>query len=403
MRYKKIIGCLLCAAMLTGNSLVAYAAPVDDVEVYDPTSQSTEVTYTAGEKEGSQTGTGTGTTESEEEKNISTQNTSISRELQAKMRQLVQEYVEGKTLIYVPGTSVVIREDVPVTKEELLRFAEIGWKYIDIPGLIATDYQVPASVPASENTNQAMAELKGEVAAGITPGGSLPFPFGAGTITLEMLQGMDTTGWAPELIEVWEKLLREFTVPTYRLDIIGGGFKDWPYLELRYKILEAYINSVSMSDTINTTNVTEYRVTKEETQKIVNKQPIGEYKWEVYDTEGNLLKTVSTYGRILRLSFNRAGTYFIKAYQKHYVTRADVISTAKLEYWAITETGQVLYKNQTEGKQYTYDRNVQEEFLQTNYIKQEVTPAMAEGNWITELDPNGNLYITEGFQTERIE
>ena len=157
-----------------------------------------------------------------------------------------------------------------------------------------------------------------------------------------------------------------------------------------------------MSDMIETTNITEYRVSKEEKQKIISKNPVSEYKWEIYDKDGNLLKTTHTYGRTLRLSFSKAGMYYIRAYQKHYVTRADVVSTQKSEYWMISETRQLLWSSEMQGQQFTYNRNDSEEFIETNYIQQEITASMLTDNWIFNLDPSGQLQITEGFQVERI-
>lgn len=134
----------------------------------------------------------------------------------------------------------------------------------------------------------------------------------------------------------------------------------------------------------------------------ISQNPVGEYKWEIYDEDGNLLKETHTYGRTLRLSFSKAGAYYIRAYQKHYVTRADVVSTQKSEYWFISETKQLLWGSEAEGQQFTYNRNESEEFIQTNYIQQEITASMLMENWIFNLDPSGQVQIAEGFQVERI-
>ena len=82
------------------------------------------------------------------------------------------------------------------------------------------------------------------------------------------------------------------------------------------------------------------------------------------------------------MSFSKAGTYYIRAYQKHYVTRADVVSTQKSEYWMISETRQLLWSSEMQGQQFTYNRNDSEEFIETNYIQQEVTASMLMDNWI---------------------
>ena len=84
------------------------------------------------------------------------------------------------------------------------------------------------------------------------------------------------------------------------------------------------------------------------------------------------------------------------------MTRADVVSTIQSEYWLLSETKQLLWSQQRDGKQFTYNRNVAEEFVQTNYIQQDITADMIQDNWIAALDPTGKLQITEGFQVERI-
>ena len=400
MKSKITLAGLLCLVMLAATPLTVFAAPIDDIEVYDPTQESTEVVFTADENDESETGTGSGNTESEEEQSISSQNTSISNELQSMIQSLIEKNVEKKTVVYIPGRSVVIREDIPITLKELMPIIITGMKYMDVPRLVPIIHEVP-SASQTDNTNKAIEEIKKSIIGEDAIIGSLPFELGDMDIT-EFLRTIETIGWPEELITAWEEILRNYMVPSYRVDLVGGGFVDWPYLELRYEVLEAYVNSLAMSDQINTTNIIEYRVSKEVEQKIVNKQPVGEYRWEIFDQEGKLLKTTYTYGRILRLSFSKPGIYYIKAFQKHYVTRADVVSTQKLEYWMIAETRQLLWKTQTDGKQFTYNRNVAEEFLQTNYIQQEVTPAMIGGDWIAALDPTGQLHITEGFSTERL-
>ena len=68
----------------------------------------------------------------------------------------------------------------------------------------------------------------------------------------------------------------------------------------------------------------------------------------------------------------------------------------------ISETRQLLWSSEMQGQQFTYNRNDSEEFIETNYIQQEITASMLTDNWIFNLDPSGQLQITEGFQVERI-
>ena len=88
-----IVTCL-CAVMLL-NPMTAWAAPIDNVEVYNPAGESDEIVFVAGEHQGSQSGNGTTDTQTEEERNIASQNASIAREQQRLMQTLVKNTVEG--------------------------------------------------------------------------------------------------------------------------------------------------------------------------------------------------------------------------------------------------------------------------------------------------------------------
>lgn len=400
MKSKKILLIPLCVICLCKNTAVL-AAPIDNVEIYNPAGQSDQIIFTAGEHQGSQSGTGNSNIESENENSISSQNATISNEQQSIIDSLVTTYGENKMLIYQPGTSVVIREDVPVSVQQIMPFIMNGLKYNNVPGFVSVSHNIP-SVELSENTQSTIENLKQDVGSGITSGGSLPMGLGDGAIDWNWIQGVDISDWTQDLQNAWKEIQSNHTMTQIRTDLVEGGIIEWPYLELRYEILKAYVQSLGMNDMINTTHIEEYRVAKEEKQKIISKQPISEYKWEICDEDGNVLKTTHTYGRTLKLAFSKAGTYYLRAYQKHYVTRADVISTQKIEYWMISETKQLLWKSEIAGKEYTYDRNVAEEYLQTNYIQQKITESMIQDNWLFSLNPSGQLIIDEGFQVERI-
>lgn len=400
MSRRKITTLLLTAVFLSCSINVS-AAPIDNVEIYEPAGESDEVIFVAGQHQGSQSGEGTTNTENEVDQNIASQNTSLSKEQREIKESIIKDSIEKSMVVYVPGKSIVVKEEIPISAQDILPYITNGLKFEGIPGLLGIQHSEGGNVQQSENTDRALNELREQVAGGQNVGGSVPFTIGSG-LTWDYLQSIDTKSWSEDLVAAWERILQNHTWTQFRTDLVGGGMIDWPYQELRYQILKAYVSSLGMTDNIETTNITEYRISKEEQQKIINKQPVGEYEWEIYDTEGNLLKTTHTYGRTLRLSFSRAGTYYIKAYQKHHVTRADVVSTQKLEYWLISETRQLLWSSEGAGKQFIYNRSSGEEFIQTNYIQQEITPSMLQDNWLFDLDSSGQLQIAEGFQVERI-
>lgn len=378
-----------------------FAAPINNVEIYDPAKASDEIVFIAGEHQGSQTGDGIVDTQNESEQSVSSQNAALVKEQRALVEKMIINNTEKSMGVYLPGTSVIIREDIPLSWSDIAAYINNGLKFKNIHGLQDISYRDPA-VEVSENTMQAVESLKTELIDDGVSTGMLPFSVDGNLLTWEWLSAIDTSSWTEDMIQAWKEILNTFSWTQIRTDLIGGGIIDWPYQELRYEVLKAYAGSLSMSDLVETTNITEYRVSKEEKQKIISKQPVSEYKWEIYDAEGNILKATHTYGRTLRLSFSNTGTYYIKAYQKHYVTRADVVSTQKSQYWFISETKQILWSSQLKGREFTYNRNVAEEFIETNYIQQDITASMLVDNWIFNLDHSGNLQIVEGFQVERV-
>lgn len=400
MKGKSVFAFVISMVILV-SPVMATAAPVDNIEIYDPVKESDEVIFTADENKGSQTGSGSGTTETDTNQSTSTQNASISKEQQRMMQSLISQ--ENAKAIYTPGQSIVLYKSTDVPWKDLMKYIENGLKYEDVAGLIEVSPQTLfPNVSQTENISNALNAIQQDVAENLVSDSNLPLILGAQSISLDWLTGIDISGWPDELKRLWPDILNGSAPIHVRNDIVTEGMVDWPYTELRYEILKAYATSLGMQESINTTNITEYRISGEETQKIISKQPVGEYKWEICDKDGNVLKTTYTYGRTLRLSFSKAGTYYVRAYQKHFMTRADVVSTIQSEYWLLSETKQLLWSQQREGKQFTYNRNVAEEFVQTNYIQQDITADMIQDNWIAALDPTGKLQITEGFQVERI-
>ena len=402
MKIKNIF-IVIFSMMLMTNPVLAMAAPIDNIEIYDPAKPSDEVIFTADENKGSQNGAGTGTTETETNQSTSTQNTSLTEEQQRFMQLLIQKNQQGKKAVYIPGQSVVIYENSDIPWKDLIQYIDNGLKYETIPDLYAISHKTSsAGIHPTDNIAKTLDAIQQDIAKDVNAGDNLPLILGTYDLNADWLSGIDTSAWPDELKKIWPDILNGAGPLRVRTDIVNGGMIDWPYHEIRYEVLKAYVTSVGMEELINTTNIIEYRISGEENQKIISKQPVGEYKWEICDRDGNVLKTTHTYGRTLRLSFSEAGTYYVRAYQKHFVTRADIVSTNQSEYWLISETKQLLWHRQREGKQYTYNRNVAEEYIQTNYIQQDITEDMIQENWIAALDPHGKLMITEGFQVERL-
>ena len=399
----KNIFIVIVSMMLTTNPILAMAAPIDNIEIYDPAKPSSEIIFTADENKGSQTGNGSSAVETETNQSISTQNTSLTEEQQRFMQLLIQKNQQGKKSVYIPGKSVIIYENSDIPWRDLIQYIDNGLKYETIPDLYAISHKtLPEGIPPTDNISRTLNAIHQDIAKNSSTGDRFPLILGTHDMNMDWLSGIDISTWPDELKKIWPDILNGDGPLHIRNDIVNGGMIDWPYHEIRYEVLKAYATSVGMEELINTTNIIEYRISGEESQRIISKQPVGEYKWEICDRDGTVLKTTHTYGRTLRLSFGRAGTYYVRAYQKHFVTRADVVSTIQSEYWLLSETKQLLWNKQREGKQYTYNRNVAEEYIQTNYIQQVITEDMIQENWIAALDSTGKLMITEGFQVERI-
>ena len=115
----------LCAAIAV-NPMAVFAAPIDNVEIYDPAKESDEIVFVAGEHQGSQSGEVETNTQTEEEQNIASQNASVFREQQKIRNSLVSSTVDTTTSVYIPGTSVLVREDIPITVRELTKYITGG-------------------------------------------------------------------------------------------------------------------------------------------------------------------------------------------------------------------------------------------------------------------------------------
>lgn len=183
----------LCAAIAV-NPIVVFAAPIDNVEIYDPAGESDEIVFVAGEHQSSQTGEGEANTQTEEEQNIASQNASVFREQQKIRNSLVSSTVNATTSVYIPGTSVLVREDIPITVQELMKYIAGGLKFDTIPGLYGIYHSRPEA-EVSENTQKAVEALKKTVLGSNVPTGSLPFQIGSDLLTEDWLMGIDTTGW----------------------------------------------------------------------------------------------------------------------------------------------------------------------------------------------------------------
>ena len=192
---RRKITTLLLTAVLLSCSINVSAAPIDNVEIYEPAGESDEVIFVAGQHQGSQSGEGTTNTENEVDQNIASQNTSLSKEQREIKESIIKDSIEKSMVVYVPGKSIVVKEEIPISAQDILPYITNGLKFEEIPGLLGSQHSDGRNVQQSENTDRALNELREQVAGGQNVGGSVPFTIGSG-LTWDYLQSIDTKSWS---------------------------------------------------------------------------------------------------------------------------------------------------------------------------------------------------------------
>ena len=128
----------------------------------------------------------------------------------------------------------------------------------------------------------------------------LPFQIGSDLLTKSGYWELTQQVGNKSLLEAWRRFKQLYMdADTHRYR--RRGIIDWPYQELRYELLKAYMSSLSMSDLIETTNITEYRVSKEEKKRLSAKTLSVNINGKFTTKTVIFLKTTHTYGRTLRV------------------------------------------------------------------------------------------------------
>ena len=308
-------------------------------------------------------GGSTGSTLTEEERQASATNSTTSASITQKVGQLISSYqVDNGYVIYQDGGYAFVTEQT-VSSEELRDIIQTAGAYTPV----GYGYTIPVYTPgqpAMDDRDQAVFQ---KVVSNQLGGSADISDLELSSITKPIINpdvpvsgGFD---WENIHWTEWKKSgfgsLKEFIhwlleqgAKKIRTDL-EGGFLDFPNMETRYEMLDAYLNSTSAADTVDVQYVLEYRIenARQDTiYRMVGQNGENSYTWSFQNQD-----TGETYDRFNMASsiyhqFMRTGTYRIDVDKEIYKTFCDAFTFSVNEYYIVEETGQVIWKRETKGK-----------------------------------------------------
>jgi hypothetical protein len=298
-------------------------------------------------------GTSNNSTLTERERQAAQTNSTVSRQIRDRIGTLIDSYTvdTGFTLWQDGGYTFVIEQNI--SPEELRRLIENAGLYDPI----GYGYSIPVYTPHTPDLNagdrSAFRNLVSSLMGGSGNTDGLEIP--SITDPLYDLDYIHWTDWVQngfgDMDEFIDWLLQQGG-RRIRVDL-DGGFIDFPNMETRYRMLDQYLNATSSTDTIKMQYVLEYRIenTAHNTiYRMVGQNGMNSYTWN-FENES----TGEAYNRYNQPSaiyhqFMRAGTYDIDVSKDVYKTYCDAFTFSVSEYWIVEETGQVVWKRETAGK-----------------------------------------------------
>ena len=352
---KNKISALLLAGVMFASPLSVNAQSSSHVGEYVPL-DSGGISDTGG-------GGSTGSTLTEEERQANATNSTTSSSITQKVGQLISSYqVENGYVIYQDGGYTFITEQT-ISAEELREIIEKAGSYTPI----GYGYNIPVYTPgqpAIDSADQAVfqkfvssqlggsgditdLELSPVTKPIINPGTPTPGGFDWDSIRW--------TEWVKNGfgdLEEFIQWLLEQGAKKIRVDL-DGGFLDFSNMETRYEMLDAYLNSTAAADTVDVQYVLEYRIENarhDAIYRMLGQNGENSYTWSFQNQD-----TGETYDRFNMASsiyhqFMRAGTYRIDIDKEVYKTFCDAFSFSINEYYVVEETGQIIWKRETKGK-----------------------------------------------------
>lgn len=181
------------------------------------------------------------------------------------------------------------------------------------------------------------------------------------------MNGIHLPGKWPDMTPQWNtetiRSFREFLLE-HGYEIPGYNEETWIDFEKtydRYQYSTQYINSSSITDTINVQHIIEYCASSVTERTLYREQPIeypggGYFHWDIAcisadDTNAvGRVTSVRTPTGVLVTQFGSPGVYQIIAKENIAKSFVSTISYDIREYWILADTGQVLYKKISNGK-----------------------------------------------------
>ena len=351
-RFRIIAACLAISAL---TPLSAYAESGSSVD-------GEYVSLHSGGAPDSVTGNSYVNTLTEEQRQANRTNSTTSNSIRQKVGQYISAYqVETGRTIKTEDSYVFII-DQKVNIEELRSIIETAGNYTPV----GYGYRIPIYTPGTADITAQDKDVFRRVVGNQLGGSANLSDIETNSFTKPIIDIQSTSGnlrWEDIVWTAWERdrfgSLQEFIAwlieqggQRIRVDI-DGGFIDFTDMETRYQMLDAYLNAALSSDNIEVQYVLEYRIENtahDAVYRMVGQNGMYSYTWlfENQDT-GEAYYRYNMASSIYH-QFMRKGTYSIDVDKEVYKTFCDAFTFSLNEYWIIEETGQVIWKQETQGK-----------------------------------------------------
>jgi len=342
-KFIALISFILTLALV--SPLSAYAESSSRVGEYVPLNSGG-----LADSSGGSSNTGTLT---ERERQAAQTNSTASRQIQQKVGSYIEAYtVDTGYVMWQDGGYTFITEQT-LSEDELRRLLEISGIYDPI----GYGYSIPVYTPRTPDLNNDDRTAFRNLVSSLLNGGGDTSNLEIPSIT-DPLFDIDYITWTEweqngfgDLDEFIDWLLEQNS-RRIRVDL-DGGFIDFPNMKIRYEMLDKYLNATSSTDTIKMQYILEYRIenTAHNTiYRMTGQNGMNSYTWNFKnESTGESFNRYNQPSAIYH-QFMRAGTYEINISKDVCRTYCNAFTFSINEYWIIEETGQIVWKRETSGK-----------------------------------------------------
>jgi hypothetical protein len=349
-----IIGFLLSMMLMSPISI--YAESSSRVGEYVP--------FNSGGLSDSSGGTSNNSTITEQERQAASTNSSASSQIKQKVGTLINTYTkdDGYALWQDGGYTFITNQTV--TAEDLKDIIGIAGIYDPV----GYGYRIPVYTPRTPIINNddrsAFRNLVSYEMGGSGYGGT------GVSNTTTIIDNLETTSITDPLWNVsyinwaeWEQngfgnlqdfidWLTQHGGNRVRVDL-NGGFIDFPDMKTRYKMLDEYLNATATTDTVNMQYILEYRIedaAHNTIYRMTGQNGMNSYIWDFENQTTS--ESYSSYNLAPAIfhQFMRAGHYKIDVDKEVCKTFCDAFTFSINEYWIVANTGQIVWKRETTGK-----------------------------------------------------